>query len=371
MGPGLRVSTAAWAMAGATVALAAFHWVAAPRAPGGDVPEAGFFKGPRVDVHTHISPVRAEDAVQLMDRFGIDVAVILSAAPPGPEWLRIQRAAAQSDGRLIAFAGMAWAALRYPDRLGELLAAGVHEAHRLGARGIKIPKALGLALPDPDGGLLAVDDPRLAPAFDAAGALGLPVAIHVGDPVAFWQPVDEHNERFAELSLHPGWSYADKDVPSHRALFDAQRRLFARHPNTTFIAVHVAGFPENLDEVDALLNACDNVVVDIAARVPEIGRVPPAVGRAFFLRHQDRILFGTDFGLYPTSMMLGSPLAWPETDRDLSHFFRATWRYLETGTRDFAHPTPIQGDWPISGIDLPDEVLHKVYWDNAARVLGL
>ena len=145
----------------------------------------------------------------------------------------------------------------------------------------------------------------------------------------------------------------------------------ARHPNTTFICVHLANSPEDLEAVDALLRTYPNVVLDISARVPEIGRHDPARTRAFFITHQDRILFGTDLGLGSTGIMLGSCGDEPPMMKDVKPFYDAHFEFLESHTPDLRHPTPIQGDWSIDGIGLPEEVLQKIYRDNAVRVLRL
>lgn len=324
----------------------------------------------RIDFHTHLHPAALSASLRLLDEGEIDVAVNLAGAPSGEVlevFLDMER---RADGRLVTFAGIDWRLLE-EERFGEKMADDLERAVRQGARGLKIPKALGLMVPAPEGGLLAIDDARLDPLFERAGQLGVPIAIHVADPVAFWLPVDERNERNQELSLNPGWSYYGKPVPSHAQLLEQARRRYARHPSTTFVAVHVAGNPEDLGYVSALLRELPNVYVDIAARVPELGRHPPDEVRAFFVEHQDRILFGTDLGVGPDGVMLGAPLAWRERWQDVERFFSSTRRFLETRDRQFEHPTPIQGEWKIDGVGLPERVLRKVYVGNAARLLGM
>lgn len=327
----------------------------------------------RIDFHTHLHPAALPRALAIFDEHQVGMAVNLSPVPAGPVLDLLLRMGPASGGRVVTFAGPNWNLLA-ADHPGERMADDLEAAVRQGARGLKISKALGLGVPrslDPaDGGaLLPIDDPLLAPLFERAADLGVPVAIHVGDPVAFWQPLTKENERYDELSLHPEWSYFEKPVPSHRELFEQAKRLYAAHPRTRFVAVHVAGFPEDLGEVARLLDAHPNVSVDIAARVPEIGRHDPEQVRRFFLRYQDRVLFGTDLGVTRTSLMLGAPLAWPEREEDVGRFFSSTWRFLETAERGFEHPTPIQGNWKISGVALPAGVLEKLYFENAARLL--
>ncbi len=324
----------------------------------------------RIDFHTHLHPATLDSALKLLDEGDIDLAVNLAAVPSGETLGVFLAMNERSGGRVLTFAGLDWRLLAEPS-FGEKMADDLERAVKQGARGLKIPKALGLMVPSPGGGLLAIDDARLDPVFERAGELSVPVAIHVADPVAFWLPIDDDNERLEELSHNPGWSYYGKPVPSHAELLAQARRRYARHPKTTFVAVHVAGNPEDLNYVAALLRELPNVYVDIAARVPELGRHPAADVRAFFVEFQDRILFGTDLGVSPQGVMLGAPLAWRERWQDVVRFFSSTKRFLETADVQFEHPTPIQGAWKIDGIDLPDDVLRKVYRDNAVKLLRL
>jgi hypothetical protein len=229
-----------------------------------------------------------------------------------------------------------------------------------------------LGYPAPDGeNVLAVDDPGLDPLFEMAGKLDMPVSIHTGDPKAFWQPPDEKNERLEELRAHPDWSFYAEPVPSWQALYRAFERRVARHPKTTFIGVHFGNDPEDPDNVGRMLDKYPNLYIDTAARVPEIGRHDATKMRQFFEKYQDRILFGTDLGVGPAQddMMYGSNGADPPTADDERRFFQSTWRYFETKDRQFESPTPIQGKWKIDAIGLPEPVLRKLYFENAARIL--
>jgi predicted TIM-barrel fold metal-dependent hydrolase len=205
----------------------------------------------------------------------------------------------------------------------------------------------------------------------------MPVAIHTGDPKAFWKPADKKNERWDELQAHPEWSFHGnaphgKPWPSWEALYAAFERRVARHPKTTFIGVHFGNAPEEPDRVGRMLEKYPNLYVDTAARVPEIGRHDATKMRRFYEKHQDRVLFGTDTGIGATQdeMMYGSNGASPPTEADERRFFSATYRYFETRDRKFESPTPIQGRWKIDGVGLPEPILRKIYFDNAARVLG-
>ncbi len=329
----------------------------------------------RIDVHTHIGPDGIARAVRLMNEWGIDGAVNLSGMYPGPPRSMLETqlaAAAQSGGRIAVFMTPNFKLVRAIKNYGEAMAAELAEGQRLGARGLKITKGLGLGFPAPDGKHpLAVDDPGLDPLFERAGALGMPVAIHVGDPKAFWKPVSPDNERWDELRVHPEWAFNGPGLPSWQELYDAFERLVARHKKTTFIGVHFGNDPEDPDNVARMLDKHPNLYIDTAARVPEIGRHPQEKMRRFYAKYQDRVLFGTDTGIGPddADMMYGSTGAEVPTRADEVRFFTSTWRYFETSDRQFESPTPIQGRWKIDGVGLPESILRKIYFENAARVL--
>jgi predicted TIM-barrel fold metal-dependent hydrolase len=200
--------------------------------------------------------------------------------------------------------------------------------------------------------------------WDACGRLGLPVAIHVGDPEAFFLPIDRFNERYEELGAHPDWSFHGKDFPSFRAILEARDRVFARHPKTTFVGLHVGHWAENLGAVGEMLDRFPHVQVEIGARIGELGR-QPRTSRRFFDRYQDRILFGTD------AIPLGTQTPQQVFGADL---YRIYYRFLETEDEYFDYapaPVPPQGRWKIYGLGLPDQILRKVYHENAERVLGV
>jgi predicted TIM-barrel fold metal-dependent hydrolase len=331
---------------------------------------------PRIDVHTHIRPEGLERALALMDQWGIDGMVNLSGMVPGPPrhmletQLEIARA---SGGRIAVFTNVNFVrAVRTRADFGSALAEELSVAKEMGAVGLKIPKGLGLGYPAPDGeSVLSVDDPKLDPLFEEAGKLGMPVAIHTGDPKAFWLPPDEKNERLDELRAHPEWSFFGEPVPSWQQLYDQFERRVARHPKTIFIGVHFGNDPEDPANVGRMLDKYPNLYIDTAARVPEIGRQDASKMRQFFEKYQDRILFGTDVGVGPTQddMMYGSNGASPPTLDDERRYFESTWRYFETADKQFDSPTPIQGRWKIDGLGLSEQILRKIYFENAARLL--
>jgi predicted TIM-barrel fold metal-dependent hydrolase len=235
---------------------------------------------------------------------------------------------------------------------------------------------LGLGALYSDGSIAPVDAPELDPVFERAAQLGLPVLIHAGDPQAFFEPPGPENERQEELLAHPMWSFHGPGYPTWEEVFGQYERRVARHPRVTFIGAHFGNCPEQPARVAAMLERYPNLVVDTAARLPEIGRRDAAEMRDIFLRYQDRILLGTDLGYGldrygELRIVLGSGGTEPSTEADALLFWRSTWRWFETRDRGIPSPTPIQGRWTIDGIGLPREVLEKVYRRNAERVLGI
>jgi predicted TIM-barrel fold metal-dependent hydrolase len=241
----------------------------------------------------------------------------------------------------------------------------IDRAHRAGARGLKVLKSLGLVVREQyrTGPLVKIDDRRFDPMWEACAAHNMPVAIHTSDPEAFFHPIDRFNERFEELNAHPDWSFHGKDYPSDRELQEARFRVIARHPKTTFIVLHVAN-SENLQYVSDALARYPNMSVEFGARIGELGR-QPRMSRKFFERWQDRILFGTDavpHGTETPQQIFGDKL------------YEIYYRFLETEDEYFDYapaPVPPQGRWRIYGIGLPEQILRKVYWENAARILRL
>ena len=224
---------------------------------------------------------------------------------------------------------------------------------RLGAKGLKILKGLGLESRDAQGNLVAVDDPCLADIWDAAGELSVPVLIHQSDPYGFFEPCTPENEHYESLDKYSDWRFDDPKFPRKMELLARRDNLVRKHPKTTFILPHVANFAENLGYVSQLLDENPNVYIDFSARMDELGRQPYSA-REFFIRYQDRILFGSDM---PLSQKM----------------YRCHFRFLETFDEYFFVPdydgTFDRHRWAICGIGLPKEVLAKVYYQNALKVI--
>jgi len=323
--------------------------------PAHEVPRAKF---PVIDVHNHVNDpggVHGEDipvaeVVRRMDQANIQKIVILTGQWGEKLQGVIDKMVKPYPDRFMVFTQIDYSHIDDPD-FSQKQVAQLRDSVRRGARGLKILKDLGLGDRDKSGKLIPVDDPRLDPIWEECGRLGIPVAIHTSDPEAFFTPVDNHNERYEELHENPSWGFYGPGIPSKEELLRQRNHVIEKHPHTTFIALHVANWPENLDAVSAWLNKYPNMVVEFGARQAELGRQPRRSHR-FFLDYQDRILFGTD--------------SEPETAMYANYF-----RWLETADEYFPYwGYPGQGRWEIYGMELPDSVLEKVYHKNAERVFS-
>ena len=311
-------------------------------------------KFPVIDVHNHINDAMGidehmppEKVIQVMNAANVRTVVILTG-----QWgEKLQRVVDEMvkpyPGRFMVFTQIDYSKIDDP----KAMVADLDDAVRRGARGLKVLKDLGLEDRDKSGKLIAVDDPRLDPVWEECGRLGIPVAIHVTDPEAFFHPIDGHNERYEELIQHPDWSFYDHGFPSKEEVMAQRDHMFAKHPRTTFIALHVANWPENLDYVSQLLDRLPNVMTEFGAREAELGRQPRRA-REFFLKYQNRIMFGTDSP--PSREMYSNYFRWLETDDEYFDYYGY----------------PGQGRWKIYGMKLPDPVLQKVYYRNAERIFA-
>jgi predicted TIM-barrel fold metal-dependent hydrolase len=303
---------------------------------------------PVIDYHNHLDSMRPEDVLAVMDQCGVERVVNITMQV-GQAALDIIDRYHELPDRFSSIGWMDWSGVERNDFVQVTL----DRIHRLvdhGVCGIKFWKDFGLIVRDAVGKLLRIDDERFGPVFDECGRLGLPVMFHTADPSAFFEPLDATNERCEELAAHPDWSFASSGV-SKRTLLEQRNRVIARHPATTFVGAHCAESSEDLAYLGEQLDALPNLVVDISARASELGRQPYAA-RSFFLEYADRILFGTDL--------------LPEVE-----MYRLYYRFLETADEYFEYPSHAsrQGRWNIYGIFLPDDVLRKVYRENALKLL--
>ncbi|MGH3565073.1 MAG: amidohydrolase family protein [Pseudonocardia sp.] len=317
---------------------------------------------PAVDVHNHLGYWLNGDQswmvpdvgalIAAMDELNVATIVNLDGRWGAELEANLNRYDRQHPGRFATFCQLDWSLLsdaRFPTLLLDM----VRRAVNAGACGIKVWKDLGLKVRDASKHLVQPDDPRLGDVWELAAELNLPVLIHTADPAAFWTPLDRHNERFEELARHPEWHHGSRAVPSHQELLRSLERLLAAHRDTTFIGAHVASSAHNLERVAQLLADHPNFVVDLAACEAELGRQPRAA-IALLVAHADRVLWGTDSVPF-------------EAER-----YRTWFRLLESADECFPYspgPTPEQGRWTISGLDLPAPVLTALYADNARRLI--
>ena len=339
-------------------------------------------KYPVIDIHTHITfaardkngvalsaartyAATPQELLAVMDRKNIRSMVDLTGGYGSGLKETIARYDDAYRGRFYTMTEPIYEKFLEPN-YPQLQAEAIEQAHRDGARGLKILKTLGLYLRSniTSGTLVAIDDKRFDPMWDTCGQLKMPVAIHIADPVAFFTPTDRFNERYEELHNHPDWSFYGRDFPQFDELIAARNRMMARHPNTHFIVLHVGNYAENLQNVSENLDRFPHMTVDTAARIGELGRQPRA-SQKFFDKYQDRILFGTDAS--PHAMDVPQQIF---GDR----LYEIYYRFFETDDEYFNYSPakiPPQGRWEISGMNLPDTILGKVYNGNAKRELGI
>jgi len=314
-------------------------------------------KFPVIEFHGHLfgGPFNGPpaDIAQQMARGGysyfVDLALLTSTLP---EYKKLV-SETKSD-HVFHFVSFNWRRSRASDDFGPAMARDLEEIAKAGAIGIKLWKNLGLTEKDHSGKLIALDDARLDPVWDVCAKYRLTIAMHTADPPAFFHPIDAHNERIVELGRRPEWSFSAAEFPKFDEVMAGRDRLFTRRKDLRFVALHFGEFANDLKKAADMLDRHPNVSVDMAARIDELGRQPVAT-RNFFIKYQDRILYGTD-GL-------------PDFEK-----IRIYWRFLETSDEHFdyypANGKP-KGLWKIYGLNLPDTVLRKIYFQNAAKLLRI
>jgi uncharacterized protein len=313
------------------------------------VPKARF---PAIDIHGHPPAPTSQETINrvvaAMDALNLRVMVsadnssgdrltrVLTALTASPHKNRF-RVLAGIDFRNV---GPGWA-----DRAVRQLEADI----RAGAVGVgEIPKSFGLSIQKPDGSRLKIDDPELDPLWEAFARLDVPVFIHTAEPQEFFQPLDYHNERWLELAL---FANRRNNQPGHvtfETLMTERNNVFRKHPKTRFIAAHFGWHANDLARAAAMLDQFPNVVVEVGAILYDLGRQPKGA-REFFLKYQDRILFGKD---------AFEPQEYPYY-----------WRVFETADEYFDYYRDYHAFWKLYGMNLPDEVLKKLYYENAQRVV--
>lgn len=315
---------------------------------------------PFVDIHSHqwnLTKDRIASLVGEMEKLNMGAMINLSgrgfdrgAGDIGSqEYLAgmVRRVKGEAPGKIVVFTNVSF---RNIDRPGwtEEAVRQLEEDYKNGARGLKIYKSLGLRNTDSQGNRIPVDDPRIDPVWAKCGELGIPVLIHSADPAPFWEPMDAKNERWLELKLRPGRKRGADNPAPFEQIIEEQHHVFKKHPNTTFINAHMGWMANNLDKASAHLDTYPNVNFGIGAVIAEFGRQPKRA-RAFFEKYQDRVVFGKDS--YN-----------PEE-------FYTYFRVLETEDEYFPYYKKYHAFWRMYGLGLSDEVLKKVYYKNACRIV--
>jgi predicted TIM-barrel fold metal-dependent hydrolase len=308
-------------------------------------------KYPVIDIHNHLQNLTTDvwkQVVQEMDALNLRLLVNLSGGTGAAlaERLAFIR---QSDApdRMVFFATLDFSDLDSPG-YGARATTRLARDLDAGAKGLKIFKNLGLTVRRSNGARVAVDDPELSPVWDLCAERGVPVLIHTGEPAPFFDPVDPSNERWLELQIHPARRRPTGQFPSFETLVSERDRLFARHPKTTFIAAHMGFHANDLARLGRLLDALPNVHVETGAILAELGR-QPRFARAFFVKYQDRVLFGKD-----------------SYQPDEYPYF---WRTFETADEYFDYYRDYHAFWKLYGMDLSDDVLKKLYYQNALKLV--
>ena len=307
-------------------------------------------KYPFIDIHSHQFNMANQDLSELiteMDKMNMGIMINLSGGSGDRLKGAIQNVKEHYPNRFGVFANVNFDGVG-KDGWSEKAATQLEEDVKSGAVGLKIYKSLGLRNKDTEGKRLAIDDPRLAPVWDKCGELGIPVIIHAADPKSFWDPLDSNNERWLELKTRPGRKRSDTDPAPWQQIIDEQHNMFRNHPNTIFINAHMGWYANDLARLGALIEELPNMYVEIAAVIAELGR-QPKFAQAFFIEYQDKILFGKD--------------SWRPEE------FATYFRVLETADEYFPYHKKYHAFCAMYGLDLPDEVLKKVYYKNALKIV--
>lgn len=307
-------------------------------------------KYPFIDIHGHQYQMPTQDLAPVvadMDAMNMAIMVNLSGRSGKDLQKSVKNIADNYPNRFVVFANVNFNGVGEAD-WGEKAAKQLEEDIKNGARGLKVYKSLGLRNKDINGKRIAIDDPRLDPIWAKCAEMGVPVLIHAADPKSFWDSFDKDNERWLELKTHPRRKRdANNPVPWEQ-IIQEQHNMFKKHPKTQFINAHMGWFANNLGKLGGLMDEMPNMVVEIGAIIAELGR-QPRFARKFFIKYQDRILFGKD--------------SWKPKE------FPTYFRVLESDDEYFPYHKKYHAFWAMYGLDLPDEVLKKVYYKNALRIV--
>ena len=307
-------------------------------------------KFPFIDIHGHQYRMPEQDlspVVAAMDTLNLAIMINLSGRSGEQLQKSVKNIADHYPNRFVVFANVDFEGVGSPNWT-ENAVNQLEKDVQNGARGLKIYKSLGMRYKDTDGKRVAIDDPRLDPIWVKCGELGIPVLIHAADPKPFWEDFDKDNERWLELKTHPRRKRSNNDPAPWEQIIAEQHNIFKRHPNTTFINAHFGWYANNLGRLSELMDEMPNMYVEIAAIIAELGR-QPRNAREFFEKYQDRILFGKD--------------SWKPEE------FPTYFRVLESDDEYFPYHKKYHAFWAMYGMDLPDEILKKVYYKNALKIV--
>ncbi|NNE03633.1 MAG: amidohydrolase family protein [Eudoraea sp.] len=307
-------------------------------------------KFPFVDIHSHQFRMATQDLSGLIaDMDAMNMAVMVNLSGRSGENIKniMTNINENYPNRFIVFANVDFDNVGMPV-WSENAANQLAEDVANGAKGLKIYKSLGLRHNDVNGNRIAIDDIRLDPVWEKCGELNIPVLIHSADPKSFWDPMDATNERWLELKTRPNRKRSETNPAPWGQIIAEQHRMIKRHPNTTFINAHMGWYANDLKKLGTLLDEMPNMYVGIGAIIAELGR-QPRYAKQFFIKYQDRILFGKD--------------SWQPKE------FPTYFRVLESDDEYFPYYKKYHAFWAMYGLDLPDEVLRKVYYKNAQKLI--
>ena len=315
------------------------------------VPKAKF---PAIDFHGHppqlTSPEALASVVKALDDLNVQRMVVNNPQLRGDllkQWIGVANASPYAD-RFIYFTSIGFGREIGPG-FGQAAAEQLEADIKAGAKGIQeIAKSFGINVKKADGSRLQLDDPELDPIWETAARLGIPVFIHTADPQKFWDPIDYTNERWLELALFRDRRYQDPTFPRFETLMAERDRLFKKHPKTKFVTAHLGWHANDLARLGRMFDEMPNVYSEIGAVLYDIGR-QPRFAHDFFVKYQDRILFGKD-----------------NYQPDEYPYY---WRVLETSDEYFDYYRDYHAFWKLYGIALPDDVLKKLYFENALTII--
>jgi predicted TIM-barrel fold metal-dependent hydrolase len=320
-------------------------------------------KYPFIDVHNHQWDMSKENLLKIeeeMNKMNMTIMVNLSGRgfvrkPDGSFGLKpaedmytaIKTVEETIPGKFVLFTNVDFNNIDDPDWT-ERSVKQLEEDVKNGAKGLKIYKNLGMDLKGSNGKRIPVNDPRFAAVWEKCGELGIPVLIHTADPAQFWEPWNRYNERWFELKERPGRIRPSNDYPPWEQIINEQHNLFRKHPNTIFINAHLGWLGNDLARLGKLFDELPNVYTEIGAVLAELGR-QPRFARKWLIKYQDRVMFGKD--------------SWNPAEY---HYY---FRVLETADEYFDYYRKRHAFWKMYGLDLPDEVLKKIYYKNALKII--